>query len=293
MLWLKRNLSLAISGAVALLLGGGVCLFLLQSVAKNRSVEEELQGMKSQLDKYYRQNPFPHQTNINTAKKELQRVTKAVSESKKFFVPVPSQNVTGMAFKTLLDKTIYELTQTAQRSSITLPQNPYYFSFQNQKTTLTLNPGSFPAITEQLAEVEQICRVLFSARIHGLTSLKRTPLTSDDQGTDDYNEDFQIQSNAVTGAIISPYEVSFTGFSSELASVLEQFTRSEQGILIRAIKVERYEEPDQRRRRGGPPPPPPPLRAAPRRRPAQESQTLLNEERFQTTLLLAVVKPTR
>jgi uncharacterized membrane-anchored protein YhcB (DUF1043 family) len=290
MLWLKRNMFLVVCGSAALLVIGGVLFFLFQSVRKNKSVEEELEATKSQLDKYYRMEPFPADTNIATARKEVQKLQQSVNESKKFFAAVPYEKATGMAFKTLLDKTIFNLTRQAERSSIALPVTPYYFSFAAQKESLNLNPASFPAITEQLGEVELICKILFESRIHALTSLKRTRLTNDDPpGSVDYREDFVLQTNAVTGAVLSPYEISFTGFSSDLATVLERITRSQHGLLIRAIMVDRFEQKAEK------PQGPPVLfqkpSKAPPPKPPTENQTILNEERFQTTLLIAVVKP--
>ena len=96
----------------------------------------------------------------------------------------------------------------------------------------------------------------------------------------------------VTSTILSPYEVSFTGFSSELAAVMDGFTRSRHGFLIEAIKIERFEEKAERKPGQAGPLIPVSAPKAVRPKAPTENETVLNEERFLTTLLVTVVKPT-
>jgi len=213
--------------------------------------------------------------------------------------------VTGLEFKNQLDNTVFRLTQKAERASIQLPDNPYYFSFAAQKLKLNPDPASYGPINQQLAEVESICNILFDARVHSLASLKRVRVTTDDPpDSKDYRTDWSFETNEITGAVISPYEVTFTCFSSDLANVMERFEGSPHGFIIRAVSID-----------DAPPPPPqggasPSGQGIPGRPPAGgpirrsgvvtpppvapgENVTVLNEERFQTTLWIAVVKPKR
>jgi len=298
--WIKRNLFLVVAGTVALALMGGGLYYLWQGLTKNSAVNEEYEQKKRELEALYRKNPFPHETNIATAREEVEKITNAVNEARRFFNPLDVPPVSGLAFKTLLDNTIFELTSVARNSSITLPdEEDYAFSFAAQKQTLQLSPESFPGVVEQLVEVKALCSILFEARIHALTGLKRVRLTSDDPpGSKDYSDDLRITTNLVSQTVLCPYEVSFTGFSSELAAVMEGLTRSRNGFLIEALKVERFVEEHDPKRGPGPgprppgapprspgfPPPPPPANP-------NENQTVLNEERFLTSMIITVVKP--
>ena len=293
MLWIKRNLFLAVGGLAALILLGGSIYYVFQGLRKNRIVEEEYEAMKSQLDNLYRKNPFPAQTNIAIARQEVEKMNAAVGAAKQYFDPLPVPEVSGLAFKSLLDNTVHELTTLAASSSIELPDEDYEFSFAAQKERLQLNPDSFPGIVEQLVEVKGICTILFNARIHALISLKRVRLTSDDPpGSKHYSDDLKLRTNMMTGTILSPYEVSFTGFSSELAAVMEGIGNGRNGLLIEAMKVERFEEKEEKKPEpGGFFPTAPPKAVAPVD--PNENKTVLNEERFLTTMLITVVKPTR
>lgn len=304
MLWLKRNMFLAVAGLVALALTGLGGYYLVTSKSESNSVEAELNGLKSRMNLIYAMKPFPADTNIVAGQGEIKISKEALVEARTHFIPVPYEMVTGQAFKTVLENTLHELTTKAKASSIDLPRANYDFSFAAQKAKLKLAPESFPAITEQLAEVKAICNILFEARIHSLVGFRRVKVSSDDPAGDlDYRDDWNFETNQTCRAAIHPYEVSFTSFSSELAQVLESFARSPYGFIIRAVAVDRYSEeggPEGRREeaggrrgvpmnprfrrpgRGAAPPPP---------RNQNENVTVLNEERFLTVLWIAVINP--
>lgn len=294
MQWIKRNLSLAISGALALVLVGFGAYYLFSGKSLNAQMETDLEDMQRKLDRFYTAPTFPSESNIATARAELAKLQAAIDESMRFFEPVPFEPVTDQAFKSQLDDAISELTQKARQSGIELPSDPYFFSFEAQKKKFKLDSDSFPAINRQLAEVRAICNLLFEAKIHSLTGLKRVRLTTDDPpGSSDYRPEWQFETNQVTGAVVTPYEVTFHCFSADLAMVLEGFLKSPHGLIVRAIGVDSA------------PKPPAPAMGVPRAglptfprgqrpvaaQPVTENQTILNEERFQVTLWIAVVKP--
>src|SRR6266436_3995788 len=118
MLWIKRNLFVAVGGLIALgLLGFGI-FYLLTNVTENKRVESGLEEKKDQLQKLYNLDPFPSTTNIAMAKAELQKVRAAVNKTKEYFTPIPYPKVTGPAFRSLLETTIYELQKKAEESSV-------------------------------------------------------------------------------------------------------------------------------------------------------------------------------
>lgn len=293
MLWIKRNLSLAISGAIALVLVGFGAYYLFSGKSINSQMETDLEEMQNKLDRFYTMNPFPNESNIVTAQAELEKLRAAIDEALEFFTPIPYDPVTDLAFKTQLDFTVSELTEQAQKSGIELPSDPYYFSFAAQKEKYKLDPACFPAINQQLADVRTLCGLLFEAKIHALIGLKRVRLTADDPpGSADYRPEWQFETNAITGAVITPYEVTFNCFSADLAAVMEGFVESPHGLIVRAISVDNPPKPPQAQQPGIKPGFPNfgGQQPAPVQSPT-ENKTILNEERFQVTLWIAVVRP--
>src|ERR1051325_959740 len=99
MLWIKRNLFLALGGLVAaLLLGAGIFYFLGAKI-KNEKLEEEIGQPPNPLNPLYNAPVFPGATNIDTAKRETEKLRAAVGQMLKLFTPVPAEKVTGLAFR--------------------------------------------------------------------------------------------------------------------------------------------------------------------------------------------------
>src|SRR5207244_2650456 len=161
-------------------------------------------------------DPFPHRTNIDSAKREIARMQSVIGQARQSFTPVPYTNVTGLAFKTLLDNTLDELQKKADKSSVMLPKN-YECSFDAQNEGLKLSPAIFPKINIQLAEVRAICGILFDSKINELVNVKRVRISADDPaGSPDYLDSSRSDvTNDITGAILSPYQVELRCFSSE------------------------------------------------------------------------------
>src|SRR6266481_5902874 len=220
MLWIKRNLFLAVGGLVALGLLGVCGYYFWINYQENIGIEGKLDEAKQDLKRLYELVPFPHETNIIAAKAELQRLQTAINQTKQSFSPLPYMRVKGQAFKPLLDTTIDELQKTAEHASVALPEtNRYAFSFTEQKKRLQFSEGSFPTLPEQLAEIKAICAILFEAKINKLTSLRRGRVTSDDPpGSNDYHE-MKPDRTVASGAVASPVVAEFNAFSSELATV--------------------------------------------------------------------------
>src|SRR5687767_11489504 len=107
MLWIKRNLWLALGGLLAVVLLGAGLFYFWTNRQKNKQIEAQLEENKSTLTRLISQNPYPSPTNITRAKQELEQVRGAIGQGKHFFQPVPFEPVTGEAFKALLDNTIY------------------------------------------------------------------------------------------------------------------------------------------------------------------------------------------
>jgi hypothetical protein len=306
MAWLKRHLLLAIGGLVALILLSVGTWYLLGNINRNSTAAAELEEQKHRLEALFAKDPFPHRTNIDAAKREIGRVRSVIDQARQSFTPVPYQNVNGLAFKTLLDNTLDELHKKAEKSSVAVPSKTYEFSFAAQKKGLRFSPGSFPKINIQLAEVRTICNLLCDAKINRLVNVKRVRASADDPpGSPDYLESREV-TNDLTGAVLSPYQVEFNCFSSELAAAMEGLYKSPHGLLVKALLVEALPMDKLAQQPGAvvnPPPGParppgqprPPGAAVSRvgavPPPKEGIETVLAERLLKVILLVEVVKP--
>src|SRR5689334_11939299 len=108
MLWLKRNLFLAVGGLLALLMLGGGGYYLWTNYQNNSQVERDLQEKRSALEAIIndKSKPFPNETNIATAKAELDKVRKVTQRSKVYFAPIVPPPVSPQEFRILLDNVV-------------------------------------------------------------------------------------------------------------------------------------------------------------------------------------------
>lgn len=242
--WVKRNLPLVLGGAVALGLLGFAVFFLLTRKDAVDAVTTELNTRTEEWKQLVARDPYPNQENIEKAKGEQKRLTEFLDQTRKFFVPVANfpTNLDGASFKNLLETTISELVHDAEKSGVSLPSsNRYDFTFKPQRSSLDFAPATLVPLAMQVAEIKSICDVLFDARIHSLVGLRRAPVAKEDEAAanaTDYLGGRKPATNAVTGAVIAPYEIVFHGFSTELAAVLEGFYRSPNCFIVKNVDVQ-------------------------------------------------------
>ncbi len=294
MLWIKRNLFLAVGGFLAVLLLGGGVYYFLNAQSRNNAIEEQLETNKSELNRLQGQVPFPSPANIEAAKKESEKLQGAVDQLHKFFSPVPAEKVTGVAFRAYRDNTLAELQAMAEESETSLPSPNYAFSFETQKPKTEFREGTFPAIPEQMAEVKALSRILFDANIDPLINLRRARVSKDDEessANSDYHS-LKVETNANAGTVSSPYEVTFGCLSSDISSLLSALAKSPHGFIVKTIHVEPAVEtgtnqPSGRMNVGG----------APQTRrtyvaPVADNRPvyLLKEKRLKATLLIYAIK---
>ncbi len=102
---------------------------------------------------------------------------------------------------------------------------------------LTFAPGSLEALAAQLGEVKTISEILFGAGINALDGIERVHVSPDDANgpQTDYLTDLPLTNDL---AVLVPYEVTFRGFSPEVARVLKGFAASPHGFIVGAISVQ-------------------------------------------------------
>lgn len=238
MTWLKRNLFLVIGGLIALGLLGFAGYNLYAKKQQVDAVTVDLNAQTEELKRLMTRDPHPDQENIDAAKREQTKFAEFLNQSRKHFVPVIKfDKLDSAAFKELLEKTIAGLERDADRTGVDLPSK-YNFTFSSQRTRLDFAAETLVPLATQVAEIKALCDVLYQARVHSLVSLRRVPVAKEDEGAADYLLGKKPVTNTVTGAILCPYEMTFQGFSAELAAVLEGFYRSSNCFIVKNIDVQ-------------------------------------------------------
>lgn len=310
MAWIKRNLALVISGVLAIGLLGWGGWYFWSAVERNKEVDNEIEQTKRDIERYLSMPVTPTASNLNAARRELERLNQFIAEGKKMFppTPAPTEPLNALTFKSLLENTVNELYQRARTVGIELPTN-YYFSFENQRLPVTFPNESLLPLRERLLEVQTLANILLDARVIRLGAIRRARVPGETQAAgapaagagavDDYVKG-AARSNPETGMVLWPYELRFECFTPELATVLGALQDAKYGFVVKAVHSEPVATaaaprrdaratPDQRTVGRDPrtqrqPNQPPPVRPG-------TLETVVNERQLQVTLQLEAIKP--
>jgi hypothetical protein len=247
--WVKRNLYFVIGSAVALVLMGLAGFYMYSGWKHKTEVFAKLSEQYAELKRLYDLNPNPGSDkvdNIKAAREQQEQLRAFIRSASTHFVPVASipnpegtNRVTSEEFTSQLRRTIDQLQRDAASSSVAIPTTPskYSFSFEAQKSLMTFAPGSLDLLAVQLGEVKAICEVFFAAKINALDNIRRQRLSNDDYKgpASDYLNEKSVTNDL---AIITPYEVTFRCFSSELASVFNGFHASPHCMLAKTVDID-------------------------------------------------------
>jgi hypothetical protein len=250
--WIKRNLYFLIGSLVALALMGLTSYYLYSKWQLNNKILGELEAQYAELGRLHEQKPHPGSgkvDNIKAAKDQQQELRDYIRKTRQYFQPCPpipqpeSGKLTSQDFSSALSRTVDQMQRDAAKVSVALPPkdskgSSYSFSFAAQKESLAYATGSLEPLSVQLGEVKAICAVLLAAKINSLDNLRRERVSEDDSKgpQTDYLSEKSVTNEL---AVLTPYEVSFRCFSSELAAVLAGFANSPCGMMvIKTINVE-------------------------------------------------------
>lgn len=314
MAWVKRNLGLVIGGAVALVLMGVAAYYLWTQLQRDAAVSAELGEKTSRYNELANRGLLPGGTvngekvdNIENAKAENKRLEEFLHNKvrAKFGSGEAVQKLSDQEFRALLDVSIADMQKEAERVGVALPQKDYWFTFAPQKSAISFK--AVETLTAQLMDVKSIVDILYQARVHDLSGLKRAPATSEDNNGTDFLSDKKAKTNDFT--ISTPYEVTFQGFSSELAKVMEGLANAERCFVIRSVAVGKAQAADQSGSGTGMPtfpqqmsssmmmmmrygmrPMAPPPTAAPAAAPRRPGNVLLDENKLRFVLTLEAVR---
>jgi hypothetical protein len=232
MAWIKRNLFFVISVVAGLLLTGYCAVLLCNSLKENSGVSEEYKTTHDALEAIRQKSPYPSKENIQAAKADQERVRKFMADFRKRFEPFPAPPVKDeKGFKTYLEETLVRFRAEATNAGVLLPAD-FGFGFSGQMGKLTYPPGNIGPWMQQLEEINAILDILYRAKINYLGDLGRVPVSTNDLGAG-------LKADTVTNqwGVVTPYKITFRGFSAEIAAVLEGFARSSHCFIIKAIIV--------------------------------------------------------
>ena len=243
MSWIKRNLLFVIGGVVAVILLGLAGYYLYVQSSLNNEKQGKLEQAYTDLERISKLQPNPGNDkvdNISIARSNQTIVRSQIDQTAGFFTPVPpvppGPIVTAADFSGALRNTIDELTHSAAASSVTL-QPKYDFSFAAQRPLVKFAPGSLEPMAAELGDIKAICDVLFKAKINMLYNLRR-PRVSDDDLKGPQSDYLETAPTTNDLAVLVPYEVTFYGFSGELAGVLSGFAADPHGFIVTTLNVE-------------------------------------------------------
>ena len=288
MAWIKRNLSLVISGVIALVLVGVGGWYLWSAIQKNKQVDTDINQIKSEINALLTKQPTPNAQNLADAKKQLDRLNAFMITAKKQFPPTPppAQPLDNQSFKSLLQTTVDELHKQASSVGIHVETN-YYFTFENERLPVMFPPETLRPLSERLSEVKLLASILFKSRVNRLVGIRRAmvpgerAIPASPAAANDYMP-AQARANAETGMTLWPYEVTFNSFSPELALVMDSLQRVEYGLVVKSISTEPLLQGSAQPVRGNPPRTNAPPKAL---------ETIIDERPLRVTLRIEVIKP--
>lgn len=232
--WLKRNLTWVVAGVVALVLLAGSGFYLYSRLQAQGDVSAKLTAQLEECKKLQNAKPYPNETNIEAAKKDLQRVESLKTDYEKFFTPFDYPEVTsGLEFKRVLDNTLDQLYRQAKDANVKVQTN-YAFSFEGQRYATQFQADSQKLLVQRLTEVQALCRVLFDAKVLSLERIQRVSVGKDDTVAQDL---IRVKEQTNSLAVVTPYQVIFTAYTPQLADVINGLAQSPHCFLITAMNI--------------------------------------------------------
>lgn len=282
--WIKRNLFFFIGLVIALALLGASIFYIISSSSRNSQDLDKLKEIYGTLSQIPPGSDKPEAA--DELKKQADQLRQWIRRTRDYFqpiAPIPSteKGLTDDAFANNLRRTVTQLQREADAANVSLPP-VYNFSFQAQSDKVRFAPaGSVEKLAVQLGEVKTISEILFNAHVNGLDGIQRLRVSDDDTAStgNDYIDDQPVSTDMAT---LTPYQVTFRGFTDQIAAVLEGFAGSPHGFLVRTINVQPANTTVTTDQGGAPVAP---VGRAP--------QVVLDEQMLRVTLQIDVVKLTR
>jgi hypothetical protein len=247
--WLKRNLFFAIGILAALGLLGAALYYDYKSWEQNNAALSNLNEIYTQLQNNtvpdgHGHNVSPGNSQVDNVKAAIEQagqLTDWIRQARAYYQPIESVPnptngpISNEAFAGALHQTLDTLQREAEVANVQLPPQ-FLFSFTAQSDKVVFAPGSVELLARQLGEVQAILETLYAGRVNALESIQRVPVSDDDTAgpPSDYLGDRAVTSDM---AVLTPYQLTFRGFSPEVAQALEAFAASPHGFIIKTMSV--------------------------------------------------------
>jgi hypothetical protein len=235
MAWIKRNLIFVIAVAIGIILTGFCGYLLYNSLNANSGTNDDYQANVANLQAAQQKTPYPSKQNIEAATADQARIQKFLNDFRKSFSPFPQPPVEDdRGFKVYLEDSLVRFRAEATNAEVGLAPE-YGFSFSSLVNKLNYTPSDISAWMNQLQEISAILDILYKAKINFLTALCRVPVSPDDTGAGDC----LIQASTITNqtGVVTPYKITFRGFSTELAAVLEGFAKATNCFIVKSVDI--------------------------------------------------------
>lgn len=234
--WVKKNPVIVAGASVAVVLIALAGWFLFSKVSASSETEAVLLGLLDNRRTMWESRPFPGEENIAAIRKDLERVAKFQSNLQTVIPPMPAPaNLDDRGLKVYLEQTIADLFLAATNSKTAIIQPNYSFGFSALRKKLTYKTNTYDVIALQLADIRMLLGILFDSKINALEGVRRSSLTLDDEsGGPDY---FFLKPITNQFSVITPYELQFRCFGSELESVIQGLVEATNCIVIKNINV--------------------------------------------------------
>lgn len=273
MAWIKKNIVLLIAAVISLAALGYAVFFVQQKKQADLDVTAQLNDAAEKYKGLITRKVHPGNAqtdNIQKAKDELVKMRSFMDEMREYLKgPQLATNYNNQIFRAQLDTTVAQLRREAEESGVMLPNTNFWFTFTPYRTTVDFKSDAVPLAAE-LEDIKEIMRIVYAARVNSLVALKRAATSdTEDRATSDYIPNRYPRTN--DWAISTAYEVTFQGFSSELARVMEGLANARQCFVVKNIGV--AQAPEERSKT--PPPPvymPPPMTGMERYRTMMQPQ---------------------
>src|ERR1051325_7367251 len=257
MAWIKKNLGLLIAAVISL----GALGYAVFFVQQKKQADQDVTGQLNDAAEKYKSlitrkvHPGNAQTdNIQKAKDELVKMRAFMEDMREYLKgPQLATNYNNQIFRAQLDTSVAQLRREAGEAGVTLPNTNFWFTFTPYKSTVDFKNDAGPLAAE-LEDSKEIMRIVYAARVNSLVALKRAAAAEgEDRATSDYISNRYPRTN--DWAVSTAYEVTFQGFSSELARVMEGLANAKQCFVVKNLGV--AQAPKDR------PKPPPPVMYVP------------------------------
>lgn len=263
MAWVKKNLFLLVAGLISLAALGYAVFFVQEKKKVDQEVTASLDEAAEKYKNLISRKVHPGNDkldNIQRAKDELAHVRTFMEEMREYLKgPQIATNLNNQMFRAQLDTSIAELRRQGEEAGVALPNTNFWFTFTSYKTTVDFK-GETVGLAAQLEDIKEIMKVIYTARVNSLVALKRGA-TSENENQGGAYSDYISGKYPKTNdwAVTTPYEVTFQGFSSELARVMEGMANAKQCFVVKTVGV--AQAPEERSKTPAPVPYSPPMMA--------------------------------